>query len=236
MNLLSASHDSKTIKGEKKGFLTGIMYLSPADSSGITNVCVNATPGCKASCLNTAGRGVFSAVQQGRLRKTKWMVDDRESFVLQLMIDITALEKKAKREGLIPCVRLNGTSDLPWLAHRLAKAFPHIQFYDYTKHPKPWKRTLPNYHLTFSLSETNEKEAREALAHGINVAVVFRTKKGQPLPAEYLGVPVIDGDLTDLRFTDPQGVVVGLYAKGRAKKDCTGFVRNPELIQIEGSK
>lgn len=236
MNLLSVSADAKTSKGEKRGYLTGILYLSPADSSGIVNVCASATPGCKASCLNTAGRGAFDSVQAGRLRKMKWMVSDRDSFVLQLMTDITALVKKARREGMTPCVRLNGTSDLPWLAQRLAGAFPEVQFYDYTKHPEPWKRTLPNYHLTFSLSETNDNAAKQALAHGINVAVAFHVKRGQPLPAIYLGVPVIDGDLTDLRFTDQKGVIVGLRAKGRAKKDCTGFVRNPGLVQIEGSK
>ena len=80
MNLLSVSADAKTIKGEKKGYLTGILYLLPADSSGIINVCANATPGCKASCLNTAGRGAFSSVQQGRMRKTKWLVEDRSDF------------------------------------------------------------------------------------------------------------------------------------------------------------
>lgn len=234
MNLLSVSADAKTIKGEKKGYLTGILYLLPADSSGIINVCANATPGCKASCLNTAGRGAFSSVQQGRMRKTKWLVEDRFTFLGQLLDDIWALECKAKRDGFKPAVRINGTSDLPWLARQCAGEFSHIQFYDYTKHPEPWKRVMPNYHLTFSLSESNIGDAVDCLMHGISVAAVFDVKRGQPLPKRFLERRVIDGDLSDLRFKDPHGVIVGLRAKGRAKKDCTGFVQ--KLVQIEEAR
>jgi hypothetical protein len=242
MNLLSVSADAKTIKGEKKGYLTGILYLLPADSSGITNVCAYATEGCKASCLNTAGRGAFSSVQQGRMRKTKMFIEDREGFLDQLEADIRALVKKAKRDGLKPCVRVNGTSDLPWMARQLAQKFPKVSFYDYSKIPQPWKRVLPNYHLTFSYSESNADDCQQALSYGINVAMVFDTERGQPLPKTWMGFKVIDGDLSDLRFKDPKGVIVGLRAKGRAKKDCTGFVvrLNPTdkqtLVQIAGSR
>jgi hypothetical protein len=234
MSLLSISADAKTTKGEKQGYLTGILYLSPADSSGLINVCANATEGCKSSCLNTAGRGAFNSVQAGRLRKTTMLVQNRAAFLLELARDIRNLVKKAARENMIPCVRVNGTSDLPWLALEMARQFPDVQFYDYTKHPRSWERTRENYHLTFSSSETNDGDAIAALVHGINVAVVFTTKKGQPLPATWMGADVIDGDTSDLRFLDAKGVVVGLRAKGRAKKDCTGFVRNP-LVQIGAS-
>jgi hypothetical protein len=241
MNLLSVSADAKTIKGEKKGYLTGILYLLPADSSGITNVCANATPGCKASCLNTAGRGAFSSVQAGRMRKTKLLVENRESFLEQLAKDIAALVSKAKRDGFKPAVRINGTSDMPWIAHAMAMKFPKVQFYDYTKHPGPWMRTLPNYHLTFSYSETNAVNCLECLDHKINVAMVFDTKRGQSLPKTWCNYKVVDGDLSDLRFKDPKGVIVGLRAKGRAKKDCTGFVvrlanLKAPLVQIAGAK
>ena len=241
MNLLSVSNDAKTVKGEKKGYLTGILYLLPADSSGITNVCANATEGCKASCLNTAGRGAFSSVQAGRMRKTKWLVEDRGGFLSQLTRDVASLVEKAKRDGFKPCVRLNGTSDLPTVARDISSLFPSVQFYDYTKHPKAWLRTRPNYHLTFSYSETNAVECLEALEHGINVAMVFDTKRGQPLPKTWCNYKVIDGDLNDLRFKDPKGVIVGLRAKGRAKKDCTGFVvrlanLKAPLVQIAGAQ
>jgi hypothetical protein len=236
-HLLGVSADAKTVKGEKKGYLTGIMYLAPANTSGVINVCANASEGCKASCLNTAGRaGMFPMILEARKAKTLWMVNDYDTFEAQLVRDIEALVRKAERENMTPCVRVNGTSDLPKLAWKMAARFPNVQFYDYTKHPAPWMHTRENYHLTFSLSETNEAQAREALAHGVNVAVPFFVKKGKPLPTTFLGVPVIDGDETDLRFLDKaKGVVVGLRAKGKAKKDCTGFVRQPELVQIGGS-
>jgi hypothetical protein len=50
------------------------------------------------------------------------------------------------------------------------------------------------------------------------------------MPETYQGLPVYNGDESDLRFTDPKGVVVGLYAKGKAKKDSTGFVKYPTIL------
>lgn len=187
-------------------------------------------------CLNTAGRGgIFKSgestnvIQEARKRRTREWVASRARFESELIEEITRLKYKAHREGLILCVRPNGTSDLPGLAHRLAKFHSDVQFYDYTKIPKPWARTLPNYHLTFSQSELNAADVLKTLSRGINVAVVFDTRKNMPLPASYLGRSVVDGDETDLRFLDGtapdgKGLVVGLRAKGRAKHDCSGFV------------
>ena len=225
MRLLSVGCDAKTIKGEKRGYLTGILYLAPAESSG-HNVCTHSSVGCRKACLFTAGRAsIFPAIIRARKRKTRALFRNRPLFLELLASDIVQLVAMANRRNLIPCVRLNGTSDLPWLARTMAKRFPHVQFYDYTKHPRPWLRTLGNYALTFSLSEDNKKHALDALANDINVAVVFNVKRGQPLPSTWEGYPVVDGDLTDLRFLDNTGVIVGLRAKGMAKHDCSGFVQ-----------
>ncbi len=226
MKLLTVS-STKTLKGEKRGYQTGIMYLLPSDSSGLGNVCPSASKGCKAACLNTAGRGKFNNVQAARMRKTKMWFEDRSSFYNILRDDIRQLIANSKRKGLIPCVRLNGTSDMPGMARRLAKEFPQVQFYDYSAIPKPWKRTLTNYHLTFSRKEDNIEECMEALDKGINVAMVFDVKNAEDLPKSYLGYEVISGEENDLRFLDKKGkkgVIVGLKAKGLAKKDTTGFV------------
>lgn len=223
LNLLT-EQNAKTQKGEAKGYLTSILYLKPAESGGLGNVCPNATPGCKASCLNTAGRGKFDQVQAGRQRKTNLFFDDKKAFVKELIVEVGKKIKRAEKLGLKPCFRINGTSDIPALAIAVAKHFPNAQFYDYTKNPKPYKRTLPNYHLTFSKSEDNLAECLDALENGINVAVVFEKE----LPKTYLGYKVINGDENDLRFLDKKhkgkAVIVGLKAKGRAKKDKTGFV------------
>jgi hypothetical protein len=232
--LLSVSSDAKTIKGEKKGYLTGILYLAPASTSGIANVCAHATRGCMDSCLNTAGRAsIFPMIIRARIRKTRELFEDRQAFCARLEKDISALVRRAKHKRMIPAVRINGTSDLPWLAHMLAAKFPRVQFYDYTKHPKPWERIRANYHLTFSHSESNLQDCLDALQHKTNVAVVFSTKRNKPLPAYWHGYKIVDGDLSDLRFADPRGVVIGLRAKGRARQDCTGFVVPEHLIQIE---
>jgi hypothetical protein len=235
--------NAKTVKGEKKGYLTAILHFLPANGSGI-NVCPMATPGCIVGCLNKAGRGgvpvpsLGEAIQAARKRRTLEYFADRAAYVAKLSKEFVALKRKAKRLGLTLAVRPNGTSDLPGLAYELATRHPDVQFYDYTKLPRAWQRTLPNYHLTFSRSESNAADVLEALRNGINVAVVFDTRKGQDLPATYLGRPVVDGDETDLRFldgtgADGKGLVIGLRAKGPAKKDCSGFVV-PTLTLHEG--
>lgn len=226
MRLLTITN-AKTSKGETKGYLTGILYLAPASLSG-KNLCPYSTPGCRKACLNPAGRGAFNSVQQARLNKTKWLLKDRKSFVSQLFHDIAALVRKAKREGLIPCVRLNGTSDLRWelIAPELFEAFSDVQFYDYTKYPANKRNKLPaNYHLTFSASEqTNPNEMNEYLQRG-NVAVVLESLAMKQAMLKDRKLQAIDGDETDLRFLDPShNYLVLLTAKGKAKKDSSGFV------------
>lgn len=217
--------NAKTIKGEKLGYLTGILYLAPANESGVINTCPMATVGCMSDCLFTAGRGRFDSVRSARIAKTHFYVNDRNAFLASLRYDILKLVRSAAKQHLIPAVRINGTSDLPQLALMMAREFPNVQFYDYTKIPRAWQRTLPNYSLTFSHSESNSADCLAALKHGLNVAVVFDTRRGAELPSTWYGYQVIDGDQHDLRFLDSQSVVVGLRAKGEAKKDSTsGFV------------
>lgn len=237
MKLLGTS-SAKTVKGESLSYLTGILYLSPSTLSGAGNTCPWAGT-CRESCLNSAGRGAFNSVQTARIKKTRWFFANRDAFMECLYEDCKALIAKAKRKGLLPCIRLNGTSDLafhrlivPSKGMTLMDLFPTVPFYDYTKsvkkaldnakglHPK-------NYHVTFSRdSAANETECEQVLRAGGNVSVVFRDS----LPAVWKHRPVLDGDVTDLRFLDRRakagrsGYVVGLKAKGKAKRDRSGFV------------
>ena len=222
MELLTLSN-TKLLKGTKRGYMSFVLHLAPGDLSG-REVCPKRTPGCTAACLNTAGRGKQNSVQRGRLRKTAMYFDQREAFMHLLINNIGRAERQAERAGMTPCIRLNGTSDIPWKRVRVDgknvfELFPDVQFYDYTKILERKVTALPNYHLTFSRAENNDSDVERAIAAGMNVAVVFRE-----VPETYQELPVISGDEDDLRFLDPAGVIVGLKAKGRAKKDTSGFV------------
>ena len=221
MKLLTVGN-TKTVKGEAMGYMTFIMHLAPSTLSGY-NTCPMASKGCAAACLNTAGRGRFTATQEARIRKTKWFFEDRPTFMAQLVKDIQAAIRKAERETMTPVFRLNGTSDIRWEnvpvggRRNIMEMFPSQTFYDYTKLQN--RVNLPsNYHLTFSRSEENYTAVDTMMAQGYNTAIVFDS-----LPAVYNGYKVIDGTETDLRFLDPKNVIVGLLAKGKAKKDLSGF-------------
>jgi len=208
--LTEAQSNPKTAKGIAKGYLTAILHLAHAKTSGY-NVCFWASPKCIKGCLDHKGRGNMPLTKTARVKRTRFYFEQREAFEAQLYAEILKHIAKAERKGLIPCFRLNGTSDLPELAIETARKFPNVQFYDYTKGLRTLLRDdLPaNYHLTFSRSETNERECRIALANGFNVAVIFEN-----LPETFWGYPVADGDETDLRFLDPKNVIIGLTPKG----------------------
>jgi hypothetical protein len=225
--LLNIDNNAKTIKGQKLKVMTAILYLAPAKSSGF-NTCPMASKGCAASCLNTAGRGQMNSVQLGRINKTKWYFLERESFLIQLKKEIRSHINRCKIKGFTPAIRLNGTSDISWERHNLFNEFKEVQFYDYSKIYKraiKWadKKYPKNYHLTYSLNEDNKKEAMQVLKRGGNVSVVFRNKK---LPKKFKGFKVINADYSDVRFKDPKNVIAGLYAKGKARYDKSGFVQD----------
>ena len=224
---LLSTANPKIQKGTKLGYLSFILHLAPSDLSG-KNTCPKATKGCIAACLNTAGRGGMfkkgentNMIQKARIRKTVAFFFDREQFMKDLYQDIVKAKKFAEKQGLIPVFRLNGTSDLSWEKYTVGttdmnifQLFPTVQFYDYTKILGRKVSQYPNYHLTFSKADGNDADVARALEQGMSVVAVY-----DEIPA---GVP--SADETDLRFLDAKGVMLGLKAKGRAKKDYSGFV------------
>ena len=225
---LLSTANPKIQKGTKMGYLSFILHLAPADLSG-RETCPKRTAGCTAACLNTAGRGgmfkrgeTTNMIQKARIRKTNYFFNDRAGFMLDLAYDIQKAIKFAERKGLIPVFRLNGTSDLSWekyevpvfCTENIFELFPTVQFYDYTKVLGRKVKHIPNYHLTFSKADGNDSDVAEALMQGMSVVAVY-----DKIPE---GVP--SADETDLRFLDPKGIMLGLKAKGRAKKDYSGFV------------
>jgi hypothetical protein len=220
---------AKTVKGEKIGYLTAICYLVPDDK-----LCPFAKQaGCFDGCLNTAGRGAFNSTQKARAAKTQFFKENQRAFMLSLCADIWSHKRRAEKLKLIPLVRPNGTSDIPFEniqidGKTIFQLFPEIQFYDYTKHPsrKLDGKTAGNYDLTYSFSALTPKTVSiKGLTNRANVrtAVVFHNQAD--IPSDFRGWPVIDGDDSDVRHIEPRQVVVALYAKGKAKKDYSGFVQ-----------
>ena len=224
---LLSTANPKIQKGTKMGYLSFILHLAPADLSG-KETCPKRTAGCTAACLNTAGRGGMfkrgentNTIQKARIRKTQYFFENRDGFMADLAKDIQKAIRFAEKKGLKPVFRLNGTSDLSWekytfgaLDLNIFDQFPTQQFYDYTKVLGRKVQDISNYHLTFSKADGNDADVAKALAQGMSVVAVY-----DEIPA---GVP--SADETDLRFLDPKGVMLGLKAKGRAKKDYSGFV------------
>ena len=233
-NLLSVSADAKTVKGETFGFLTGIMYLAPYKSVQGYNMCSMAEiADCGTACLATAGRGAMSNVAQGRLNKSIWFINEQATFMSQLVDNVKQLINKAKKQNKKPLIRLNGTSDIRWenisftydgiFYENIFAMFPAVQFYDYTKIAN--RKDIPaNYDLTFSYSGVLafQPYVNKAVKAGMRVAVVFRSSA--IIPTTFRGMECVNGDNSDIRHLDAQGVVVALYAKGKGKTDTTGFV------------
>ena len=225
---LLSTANPKIQKGTKLGYLSFILHLAPADLSG-KETCPKRTAGCTSACLNTAGRGGMfkkgentNMIQKARIRKTKYFFEDRAGFMLDLAYDIQKAIRYADKQGLTPVFRLNGTSDLSWekyevpvfCTENIFELFPNVQFYDYTKVLGRKVKGINNYHLTFSKADGNDADCAKALEQGMSVVAVY-----DEIPE---GVP--SADETDLRFLDPKGIMLGLKAKGRAKKDYSGFV------------
>lgn len=229
----------KVAKNQKIGVLTTVLHLAPGNMSG-HETCPKRSPGCSAACLHFAGNPAqLDHKTKSRIRKTELFFSNRNLFFNILALELLSHVRKAKRKGMLPGARLNGTSDIVWekkkfilfpeVAAELGRSgsniidlFPEISFYDYTKIPG---RVPPaHYHLTFSESEVNGALVAAEMARGLNIASVFFDE----LPATHLGRQVVNGDEHDFRPVDPAGVVVGLKAKGtKGKVDRSGFVQQP---------
>ena len=231
--LLSVNSNPKIDKSNKvsEKYWSCIMHLRPIS----TKICpYQDIAKCKDACLNTAGLGgVYPSIQKARQKKTDLFLNDRDEFMQQLVKDINTFIRACQRKDKRPAIRLNGTSDIQWEYieidgyENIFAMFPEVQFYDYTKIPTRKIDHIPNYHLTWSYSEANDKYAKMFDKVPNNKAVVFKNKI---LPSMFKGLKVIDGDTHDMRFLDEPNSVVGLKAKGKARQDKSGFVIN--VIQL----
>ena len=228
---LLSFNNPKIFKGVKVNnkYISAILHMRPEN----TRICpYQDVASCKEACLNTAGRGgIFkkgettNVIQEARKRKTKLFLEDRTTFMTDLIADITRFANYCKKKDKLPCIRLNGTSDIQYENilvedKNIFEHFPDIQFYDYTKIPTRKVSHIDNYHLTWSYSEANPKYTAWYDKIAYNIAVVFNGA----FPIYFKGREVINGDESDLRFLDKDNVIVGLKAKGKARHDMSGFV------------
>jgi len=234
-NRIFSVDSPKAVKAQGFGYLNAIHYMAPHRLAGMGDLCGNASPGCIALCLgqHSGAATYYPSVIKSRIAKAKRFMKDRKAYIADIERSIESAIRKAQALELKLCVRLNGATDLAWegLAPHLFAKFPTIQFVDYTKSVKRMLafcagRFPPNYHLTFSHSETNEADCERVLAAGGNVAMVFADKMRWVNAGHYFGRSVVDGDTHDLRHLDPRGgYIVALSPKGnKAKKDKSGFV------------
>ncbi len=228
-SMLRLDGSTKVIKGNKLGYRTAILYLAPANMSGVTICAMAVIAKCIDPCLNTSGRGAMGTVQMSRLRKTLFWLQFQDEAIALIKHEICLMEARQAKEGWTLLVRLNGTSDIRWERYGIVQSFPNVQFYDYTKLAN--RRNVPaNYDLTFSYSgvKAYAPYAETAVNNGMRLAVVFRNRSIVndllEFQATFQGLPIVDGDDTDIRHIDPLHSAVALYAKGKAKHDYSGFV------------
>lgn len=230
---------TKVDKGDAFGFMSSVCYMSPAnEATGFDGrtLCPHSTAACRASCLgHNTGRMIMTPVMQARLWKTALYLGARKVWRRLAHLEIEALERRAARASLkdgrtwTPAVRIDGSTDTGE-GQRLAPHHPGVQFWDYTKNHSRALRApehrQENYTLVYSHSE-DIALSRRVLDHGGAVAVVFDIRPGEPMPATWLGFPVVNGDLFDNRHADRevfgllpgQGYVVGLSFKAARDRE-----------------
>ena len=234
------STNPKVEKGIDFDYLTNIFHGAPSFAS-LYNSCASASLGCGLNCLNESGHGQkhmmhenVHSVHVARITRTMLWFRFRDQFKIKMQREIRALVRKAKRMNLVPVVRPNGTTDFNFesLWPELFTTNLDVTFYDYTKNANRDVSHIPNYSLSFSVSETNLNTAKTELQRGLNVVIVLRLKRNEPKPDYVLGYPTIDGDIHDLRFLDDNTKphVVCLFAKGHAYNDKTGFVYDLDTV------
>lgn len=213
MKLLTSS-SAKLDKSQTKEWLNAVMYLEPSVDYKV--ICKASSKACRESCLTHSGMMRMSAQTNARVTRTKLLLENKEQFIAQLDDEITAFIRKAEREGKRLALRLNGTSDLDWTS--IYAKYPQVQFYEYTKRPDLVLKAkkCDNVLMTFSRTETTKDSTiARIIEMGTNVAVVFDDLK--PMPNQFKGIPVIDGDAHDRRYEDSGSIIIGLHLKGTLK-------------------
>jgi len=224
------SGNTKVAKTAAKENPLGLVRLASLSLFPDIKVCpASELAGCIKPCLTWSGlAAVYDSINSARKARTDYWLSDQSGFLDQLRRELTNFSKLCRKQGVQGVVRLNVLSDIQWERFGIPQAFPELFFLDYTKLAKRLGKTPSNYKLIFSYSDRPQyaKQVKAAQQTDAPIAVVF--KNG--IPSEYLDRPVVDGDQSDILNVLAGRVVIGLKAKGPAKKDTGGFVVDGNLI------
>jgi len=229
--------------GAAKGVDTAVIYMAPARESGV-NLCPWAGS-CAGFCLgHSSGRLAMAPGKRARLWKSALWIGAPDLFVELAEVEARAFAEKANRAGLIPALRVDGSSDIG-LGGKLARLVPGVQWYDYTKSFERADRNVsnPDWTVVYSASENSDDQSiGHLLRKGGRVSMVFDVVKGAPLPEVWNGHTVVDGDEHDAVFLQPKGVILGLRFKASKRKTQraaaatrSGFVASSDLIELEAA-
>jgi len=185
---------------------------------------------CTSVCVLDNGNGRYSSVQKARNVKTQFLAKYPAEFLRILGSEI----KKHSDENEKVLVRLNVNSDLRWyqilttLSNGHPK-MPNVYIYDYSKNPAILQgdgKVGNKYRIIYSVNEKSDlARVRSFVSRGGTAALVTNRKKKGRVLQSFLGIPVVDGDLSDDRYHE-HGVWVDLAAKGKARQmPDVGFVK-----------
>ena len=138
---------AKAAKADRYGYLNGINYMAAHQTAGVGNLCASASPGCVALCLGLySGQAAMVAdlehgtnsVRESRIRKARYFARDVQAFLDEACQHIEALQRRAAKLGKSLCIRLNGSTDIPYERIKIKSrgnrnvydVFPSVQFVD----------------------------------------------------------------------------------------------------------
>ena len=232
-HLLSMQNDVTKLRhneGATTEYEQVVQYLPPSGQSGV-NFCPHSTRECVKACLWKAGRLGMSHAQTASYIRGRFFIEEPIHYAICLVDELHRNRKRIERKGRQMIVRLNGTSDIPWwlMSKELFATFHDVRFQDYTKYPvaEILHEVPENLFLIQSAHEQTDLFWLEHTA--VPVAVAFKVKPNRPLPVQYLGKVVLDGDKHDMRVLDAElnnltePYIVGLRMKGRVNVESPFF-------------
>ena len=239
-----STDSAKAIKAGGYGYLNAIHYMAPASTAGVGNLCAHASLECIALCLGTySGQAAMVAdlengtnsVRESRKYKARLFMKNRAVYMNETARAIIKILRKADRENLIPCIRLNGSTDISWERIRFkidAKTSKALAVYygeiesvdiDETYYESREFTLLSLFPIVQFVDYTKNPKRLYSKPSNLDLTLSYSARNSADcvkalldghnvamvfhggLPDWFAGFPVIDGDKHDLRHLDAKG-------------------------------